>query len=102
MSPITPAATLGWKSRRPPGDTTISLRIERDGTVEFEGATEVSQIKRSFDELVDFLTRESTFPCGCFLMTGAGVVPDSGFTLESGDVISITIDGIGTLVNPVL
>jgi 2-dehydro-3-deoxy-D-arabinonate dehydratase len=87
--------------RPPPGDTTIGLRIERDGTVEFEGATEVSRIKRSFDELVDFLTRESTFPRGCFLMTGAGVVPEAGFTLESGDVISIAIEGIGTLVNPV-
>ena len=35
-------------------------------------------------------------------MTGAGVVPEAGFTLESGDVISIAIEGIGTLVNPVL
>ncbi len=33
-------------------------------------------------------------------MTGTGIVPGDEFTLQSGDVISITIDGIGTLVNP--
>ena len=34
-------------------------------------------------------------------MTGTGVVPDSDFTLSSGDVITIAIDGIGTLENQV-
>ena len=35
------------------------------------------------------------------LMTGTGVVPDSDFTLASEDVITISIDGIGTLENQV-
>ena len=34
-------------------------------------------------------------------MTGTGVVPGDGFTLQSGDVIRISIDGLGTLENPV-
>lgn len=89
-------------SDRPPdGRCRIALRIERDDVAVFEGSTQVSQIKRSFAELVDYLTREASFPNGCFLMTGAGVVPDAGFTLASGDRVIITIDGIGELHNPV-
>jgi 2-dehydro-3-deoxy-D-arabinonate dehydratase len=83
------------------GETRIALMISRHGIPVFEGETEVAQIKRSFDELVDYLTREATFPCGCYLMTGAGVVPPPDFTLVAGDLISITIDGIGTLTNVV-
>ncbi len=83
------------------GSTAIGMRIERAGSTVFEGATEVAQIKRPFDELVDYLTRETSFPHGCYLMTGAGIVPESDFTLRSGDRIAISIDGIGTLVNRV-
>ena len=35
-------------------------------------------------------------------MTGTGVVPPPEFTLLPGDVVSITIDGVGTLTNPVI
>jgi 2-dehydro-3-deoxy-D-arabinonate dehydratase len=35
-------------------------------------------------------------------MTGTGIVPPSEFTLEGGDIVSITIEGIGTLTNPVV
>ena len=34
-------------------------------------------------------------------MTGTGIVPDSSFTLQVDDVVSITIEGIGTLQNTV-
>ena len=37
----------------------------------------------------------------CLLMTGTGIVPPDGFTLQSGDEITITIPPIGTLLNPV-
>ena len=67
----------------------------------FAGATTVSRIRRTFAELVEYLHRDSTFPDGCFLLTGTGVVPPSDFTLAVGDVITITIDGIGSLTNPV-
>jgi 2-dehydro-3-deoxy-D-arabinonate dehydratase len=33
--------------------------------------------------------------------TGAGIVPADSFTLDAGDVVRITISGIGTLENPV-
>ena len=82
-----------------PADTQISLEIHRDGSLIFEGDTLISQMKRSHTELVDYLTRECTFPQGVFLMTGTCIVPDYPFTLQAGDEILITIDHIGTLKN---
>jgi 2-dehydro-3-deoxy-D-arabinonate dehydratase len=58
-------------------------------------------MKRAPEELVEYLFRETSFPTGVFLMTGTGIVPGQDFTLQSGDEVSITIDGIGTLTNPV-
>jgi 2-dehydro-3-deoxy-D-arabinonate dehydratase len=42
-----------------------------------------------------------TFSNGVFLLTGTGIVPPDDFTLNPGDQVSITIEGIGTLENPV-
>jgi 2-dehydro-3-deoxy-D-arabinonate dehydratase len=84
-----------------PADTKISIRIRRANADVFAGETSISQIKRELPSLAEFLYRELTFPNGCFLMTGTGVVPPDSFTLASGDQISITIEPIGTLVNVV-
>ena len=58
-------------------------------------------MKRSADELVEYLFRDNTFPDGCVLLTGTGVVPPDEFTLVQGDLVAIAIDGIGTLENVV-
>ncbi len=84
-----------------PKETTIRLTIRRGGETGFEGETNLSQLKRSFEELAEFLFRDNDFPHGCWLMTGTGVVPGNDFTLQSGDVVSIAIDGLGTLTNTV-
>ena len=84
-----------------PAATTIELRIERDGAEAYREATDLSQMKRSLPELVGWLTREYALPDGAALMTGTGLVPPDQFTLEPGDVVGITIAGIGTLRNPV-
>lgn len=81
--------------------TNIQLEINRSDKNVFEGSIAISQIKRSFEELVSFVYRECSFPYGCLIMTGTGIVPESDFTLKSGDEIKISIDGIGTLVNEV-
>ena len=60
-----------------------------------------ARMKRTPDELAGWLFRELTFPDGALLMTGTGIVPPDEFTLQSGDTVSITIDGVGTLTNPV-
>ncbi|MEX2580569.1 MAG: fumarylacetoacetate hydrolase family protein [Verrucomicrobiales bacterium] len=81
--------------------TPIESEIRRGGEIVFSGQTQISQIKRSFEELVGFLYRSNRFKHGAYLMTGTGIVPDSGFTLQPGDRVSIKIDGIGTLTNEV-
>ena len=80
----------------------ISMQIGRDGKTVFEGSVSVNQIKRSFDELRDFMFQSQVFPFGCALLTGTGLVPDDDFTLEEGDTIRIEISGIGSLHNPVV
>jgi 2-dehydro-3-deoxy-D-arabinonate dehydratase len=81
--------------------TAISIRIRRGGADAFAGSTRLEQLKRSPEELVSYLFRESSFPYGCYLLTGTGIVPPSGFTLAPGDEIEIEIAPIGTLVNKV-
>lgn len=82
-------------------NTTIRLEINRNAKTAFDASIAISQIKRSFDELVSFVYRECSFPNGCLIMTGTGIVPEHDFTLKSGDEIKISIEGIGTLVNEV-
>jgi 2-dehydro-3-deoxy-D-arabinonate dehydratase len=81
--------------------TEIHLEILRDGRTAFEGRTELTSMKRSPTELVEYLFRDNLFPYGCFLLTGTGIVPPDEFTLEAGDEIRITIEPIGTLINKV-
>jgi 2-dehydro-3-deoxy-D-arabinonate dehydratase len=82
-------------------DTRITMEIVRNKTYIFNESISINQIKRSHEELVEYLYRECSFPHGCFLMTGTGIIPPSDFTLASGDEIRITINEIGTLVNKV-
>jgi 2-dehydro-3-deoxy-D-arabinonate dehydratase len=72
----------------------IRLRIRRGdpgGEPVFEGEIYTSQMKRSPEELADYLGRELNFPTGAFLMTGTGIVPDEDFTLKSGDWVEISV-----------
>ena len=87
-------------TRRPlPRTTAIALDIRRRGRSVFSGSTRVAQIRKPLGELVDYLFRDNTFPSGCFLMTGTGIVPPGRFCLQQGDQVRITIAAIGTLVN---
>jgi 2-dehydro-3-deoxy-D-arabinonate dehydratase len=79
----------------------VHLEIWRSGERVFAGETTVGNIKRPFDELVDYLFRSQRFPNGAVLLTGTGIVPPDSFMLEAGDVVRITISGVGTLENPV-
>jgi 2-dehydro-3-deoxy-D-arabinonate dehydratase len=79
--------------------TTIQLYITRNAKIAFSGSTTLAELKRELEELVAFLFRENGFPAGVFLITGTGIVPGDDFTLVSGDVIRIQIDGIGSLEN---
>jgi 2-dehydro-3-deoxy-D-arabinonate dehydratase len=80
---------------------TIRVSIQRAGQVVFSGETSVSQIKRSFQELVEYLFRSQEFPRGAILLTGTGVVPPDTFTLQDRDWIEIEVSGLGLLRNQV-
>jgi 2-dehydro-3-deoxy-D-arabinonate dehydratase len=82
-----------------PRETAIRLSILRNGSVVFEGATALSQMKRTPAELAEWLWRDNSFPAGCYLLTGTGLVPPNAFTLASGDEVRISIDALGCLVN---
>ena len=81
--------------------TEICLDIHRQDEMVFKGSTTLAQLKRTPKTLVEFLYRDNSFPQGCILLTGTGIVPPDNFTLERGDEIRITIEPIGTLVNVV-
>ncbi|MDQ2862035.1 MAG: fumarylacetoacetate hydrolase family protein [Bacteroidota bacterium] len=81
--------------------TKIHLEINRNNSTIFEGNIGIDQMKRTPEELVSFVFRECSFPNGCLIMTGTGIVPGNDFTLTSGDEIKISIDNIGTLINRV-
>jgi 2-dehydro-3-deoxy-D-arabinonate dehydratase len=72
----------------------IRLQVERGNETVFEGETTTAQMKRTLADLVKCLTRELEFPQGVFLMTGTGIVPGDGFTLQAEDVVTIQV---GTL-----
>jgi 2-dehydro-3-deoxy-D-arabinonate dehydratase len=69
----------------------IRLRITRGGERVFEGETRSSEMKRSLTELAEYLGRELSFPQGAFLMTGTGIVPPDGFSLQPEDVVRIEV-----------
>jgi len=83
-----------------PDTHTITLKISRAGNLAFAGETTLSQLKRKPQELADWLFRANSFPIGCLMMTGTGVVPDD-FTLAKGDQVRIEIEGIGVLENEI-
>ena len=87
--------------RRMPATTQIKLDILRSNQTEFSGTTTLTELKRDPATLVEYLFRDQTFPHGCFLLTGTGIVRPDSFTLHGNDEIRISIEGIGTLVNTV-
>jgi len=83
------------------GPRAIEMTITRNRAKIFEGKTSTAQMRRTEEELAEFLFREMSFNDGVFLLTGTGIVPPDDFTLASGDVVGISIEGIGVLENPV-
>lgn len=77
----------------------IKLEICRNEETVFLGTILIDRMKRSHAELAAYLFREMSFPYGVYLMTGTGIVPPDGFTLTEGDLIKISISGIGELIN---
>jgi 2-dehydro-3-deoxy-D-arabinonate dehydratase len=82
-------------------DAVIIMEILRNESTIFSGEISINRMKRQHNELVEYLFRETSFPNGTYLMTGTGIIPAEDFTLDIGDEIRISIEGIGTLTNSV-
>lgn len=80
----------------------ISVIVRRNGEAAYQATTSTAALHRTPQELVDHLWRSLPFPDGAVLSTGTGIVPELDFTLRAGDVVEISIDGVGVLSNPVL
>jgi 2-dehydro-3-deoxy-D-arabinonate dehydratase len=80
----------------------IRMRIDRAGTTVYDERTDTDAMARSFEELVGYLGRALAFPVGAILLTGTGIVPDPPFTLRPDDVVTIEVEGLGALANPVV
>ena len=79
----------------------IYAKIERNGSIVWQAETSLKALNRTFDDLIKYLFRCQHFPVGVLLSTGTGIVPPLDISLQSGDVITITVDQIGTLTNKV-
>lgn len=80
---------------------TITCRILRGGDVIYEGSVECSRMKRTLEELNEYLCRDNPIPLGTVVSTGTGIIVPNDLPLQEGDVVEITIDELGTLSNPV-
>jgi 2-dehydro-3-deoxy-D-arabinonate dehydratase len=84
-----------------PHALTIRCVIERGGRILYEGQASTADLKRRCNELVEWLGRYNPIPPGTVLSTGTGILVPDEHALQPGDVVSITIDGIGMLRNPI-
>jgi 2-dehydro-3-deoxy-D-arabinonate dehydratase len=82
-----------------PQGLTISCAVHRKGQVAFSGETHTSLMVRRCEDLADWVQRHNVVPNMTTVLTGTAIVPPPDFTLEHGDVVTITIGSIGTLEN---
>jgi 2-dehydro-3-deoxy-D-arabinonate dehydratase len=81
--------------------TPIRIEIRRQNQAVFSGETDTKQIRRHARDLLTSLGHSLKFSQGVVLMTGTGIVPPGDFTLQAGDTVHITIDGVDALTNTV-
>jgi 2-keto-4-pentenoate hydratase/2-oxohepta-3-ene-1,7-dioic acid hydratase in catechol pathway len=86
-----------------PDPQNLSIRCILNGEVMQDGTT--SKMIFSVAELVSFLSSGMTLAPGDIIITGTppgvGMARDPQVWLEAGDEVSIEIEGLGTLTNPV-
>lgn len=96
-----PDITLAWLAPSA-ADMTIHAEIKRGSEIVWKADTALSGLNRTLPDLVNYLFRCQTFPDGVILSTGTGIIPPLEFITKEGDVISITVNGLGVLSNPVV
>ncbi len=86
---------------RDPHVLELTCAITRGGARRYEGRTSTRELKRQCPELVDWLCRGNSCPPGTVLSTGTGILVPDEHALADGDLVEITLEGVGTLRNPV-
>ena len=96
-----PVIRPSWEVADPYG-LGIELTIRREGTVAWHGQASTSSLRRTFDELAGYLMRADIYPDGVVLSTGTCLVPPAPFSLADGDVVTVAVEGVGTLTTRVV
>jgi 2-dehydro-3-deoxy-D-arabinonate dehydratase len=78
----------------------MTCRITRAGVERFAGSVSISKLHRKLETLVEYLTRANSVPAGTVLLTGTGIIVTKESALAPGDVVTISVPGIGELSNP--
>ncbi|QBI21420.1 fumarylacetoacetate hydrolase [Egibacter rhizosphaerae] len=82
-------------------DLRISLEVHREGQVCYADRVDVADMRRTPEELLEWLYRAQDYPNGVVLLTGTAIVPDDEFTLRPGDEVVVRVPGLGELRNAV-
>jgi 2-dehydro-3-deoxy-D-arabinonate dehydratase len=85
-----------------PYNLAVRCVVSRNGEEVFGGETSTSLMARRCEDLAEWLQRSNVVPNMTAVLTGTAIVPPPDFTLREGDVVTISIDGIGTLENDVV
>lgn len=95
-----PTITPSWEI---PDYAQVGIRatIKRQGEDVWAAQTSLAELNRTFADLVSYLFRCQVFPDGVLLSTGTGIIPPMDIALAEGDLVSITVDLVGTLSNEV-
>ncbi|MBI4673442.1 MAG: fumarylacetoacetate hydrolase family protein [Chloroflexi bacterium] len=84
-----------------PYEVEIHCRVVRQSETIFQETSTTALLKRTFDELLEYLLCDNPVPGASVLCTGAGIIVPPECALREGDVVEIEIPPIGVLRNPV-
>ena len=77
----------------------MTCTIRRGDTTTFHGTVSTAKLRRTFEELVEYLMRSNRVPTPTVILTGTGIIVGQDAALQPGDVCSIHVPEIGTLSN---
>jgi 2-dehydro-3-deoxy-D-arabinonate dehydratase len=83
-------------------DLRIAVEIRRGENIVWSGSTSTRLLVRKLSDLVSHLVEYDQFPWGFVLATGTGIAPEIGITMQAGDIVNISIEGVGELSNTVV
>lgn len=90
------------EARPADGHWIVSASVERDGATIWEDTNSTRRCYRSWDELRDALLSHNDLLPGTLYATGTALSPPQHMHIREGDLLDVSIEGIGHLRNPVV